>query len=74
MGMRRRLPFAIAIALGAACGSPSAADLRDGDFVFHTARSAQSGAIQRATDSPCSHLGIAFQLERTAPARPGSPG
>lgn len=32
--------------------------LRDGDLVFHTSRSAQSEAIQLATDSPYSHVGV----------------
>lgn len=35
-----------------------AADLRDGDIIFHTSRSAQSLAIQRATHSPWSHMGV----------------
>lgn len=35
-----------------------AADLRDGDIIFHTSRSAQSVAIQRATHSPYSHVGV----------------
>jgi uncharacterized protein YycO len=35
-----------------------AADLRDGDIIFHTSRSAQSLAIQRATHSPYSHVGV----------------
>jgi hypothetical protein len=44
---------------------PSHADtpndlLRDGDIIFHTSRSAQSLAIQRATHSPYSHVGIIF--------------
>jgi hypothetical protein len=34
--------------------------LRDGDIIFHTSRSAQSAAIQRATHSPYSHVGIVF--------------
>jgi cell wall-associated NlpC family hydrolase len=33
-------------------------DLRDGDLVFQTSRSRQSEAIQRATHSPYSHVGI----------------
>lgn len=33
-------------------------DVRDGDIVFHTSRSAQSLAIQRATHSPYSHMGV----------------
>ena len=32
--------------------------VRDGDIIFHTSRSAQSAAIQRATHSPYSHFGI----------------
>ena len=32
--------------------------VRDGDLIFHTSRSAQSTAIQRATHSPYSHVGI----------------
>ena len=32
--------------------------LREGDLVFHTSRSAQSAAIQRATHSPYSHVGV----------------
>lgn len=32
--------------------------LRDGDIIFHTSRSAQSAAIQRATHSQYSHVGI----------------
>jgi hypothetical protein len=40
--------------------SANAADLRDGDIIFHTSRSAQSLAIQRATRSPYSHVGVIF--------------
>ena len=45
------------------CGLLSAAahaapPLRDGDVIFHTSRSAQSAAIQRATHSPYSHVGV----------------
>jgi uncharacterized protein YycO len=32
--------------------------LRDGDIIFHTSKSAQSAAIQRATKSPYSHMGV----------------
>src|SRR6478736_5722000 len=35
-----------------------AAPLRDGDLVFQTSRSGQSLAVQRATHSPWSHMGI----------------
>jgi uncharacterized protein YycO len=41
-------------------GVPASAStpLRDGDIIFHTSRSAQSAAIQRATHSPYSHVGL----------------
>ena len=32
--------------------------LKDGDIIFHTSRSAQSSAIQRATGSKYSHMGL----------------
>jgi hypothetical protein len=32
----------------------------DGDLIFHTSRSAQSAAIQRATHSAYSHMGVVF--------------
>jgi hypothetical protein len=37
-----------------------AGQLRDGDIVFHTSRSPQSMAIQKATHSKYSHMGIIF--------------
>jgi hypothetical protein len=43
-----------------ASSSWAAPALRDGDIIFHTSRSAQSAAIQRATHSPYSHVGIVF--------------
>jgi hypothetical protein len=33
-------------------------DVREGDIVFHTSRSAQSAAIQRVTGSKYSHMGL----------------
>jgi len=36
----------------------AAEPLRDGDIIFHTSRSSQSLAIQRATHSPWSHMGV----------------
>ncbi|MET3494733.1 YiiX family permuted papain-like enzyme [Variovorax boronicumulans] len=57
-------PAALAALLGAflaALASPvshAAAALKDGDIVFHTSRSAQSVAVQRATGSRYSHMGI----------------
>ena len=43
-------------------GCTRAADYepRDGDIVFHTSRSSQSLAIQLATKSPYSHMGIVY--------------
>jgi len=40
-----------------------AAQLQDGDIIFHTSRSAQSVAIQKATGSKYSHMGIIFFRE-----------
>ena len=39
-------------------GSAGGGTPRDGDIIFHTSRSAQSVAIQRATHSPYSHVGV----------------
>jgi len=38
----------------------AAPPLRDGDIIFQTSRSAQSAAIQRATHSAYSHVGLIF--------------
>lgn len=47
------------IVLLVACASRRVeAELRDGDLIFHTSKSAQSLAIQRATRSPYSHMGM----------------
>jgi hypothetical protein len=45
-------PLLLAVALSA--------QLRDGDVIFHQSRSAQSRAIQLATKSPYSHMGLLF--------------
>src|SRR5688500_9444179 len=50
------LGFWLALLL-APCGF-AASPLRDGDVIFHTSRSTQSAAIQRATHSPYSHMGL----------------
>ncbi len=42
------------------CGNSSAGQLRDGDIIFQTSRSNQSAAIQRASRSRYSHMGIIF--------------
>ena len=36
----------------------AAPPVRDGDIIFHTSNSAQSVAVQRATGSPYSHMGL----------------
>lgn len=46
-----------------ACGESSAApivDLKEGDIIFQTSRSSQSTAIQQATHSPYTPVGIMF--------------
>jgi uncharacterized protein YycO len=45
-------------AITASANSPPA--VKDGDIIFHTSRSSQSVAIQRATHSKYSHMGIVF--------------
>jgi len=58
--MRQLFAFVItAFLLTAACSRPLPA-VRDGDVIFQTSRSSQSIAIQRATHSPYSHMGIIF--------------
>jgi hypothetical protein len=42
------------------CGKPSTEQLHDGDIIFQTSRSSQSAAIQIATHSRYSHVGIIF--------------
>lgn len=49
------LSIAIACSTGRAEPEP---ELRDGDIIFQTSRSAQSLAVQRATGSPYSHMGM----------------
>jgi hypothetical protein len=47
----------LALFLLGSCAA-AAPSLQEGDLVFHTSRSAQSLAIQRATKSPLSHMGV----------------
>lgn len=46
-----------------ASGAVHAVTLNDGDIVFHTSRSAQSVAVQRATGSRYSHMGIVLMRD-----------
>ena len=48
----------IAALLLSACTAPAAPALQDGDIIFQTSRSSQSVAIQRATHSRYSHMGL----------------
>lgn len=50
----------LSLLASSACREVLADQLRDGDIIFHTSRSAQSIAIQRATRSKYSHVGIVF--------------
>ncbi len=56
--MRVRTLLVAMAFLGWSCGEPAEAAVRDGDIVFQTSRSAQSQAIQLATHSPYSHMGL----------------
>jgi hypothetical protein len=38
-------------------------EVRDGDLIFQTSKSSQSLAIQRATGSPYSHMGLIFNRD-----------
>jgi hypothetical protein len=52
--------IALTLTLMAHGASAKGAPLRDGDLIFQTSRSAQSVAVQRATGSRYSHMGIVF--------------
>lgn len=56
-------PLLIGILVFAACGNspPFEAKLRDGDIIFHESRSSQSRAIQLATKSRYSHMGMVYR-------------
>jgi hypothetical protein len=57
--MRRVTAVLLSFAL-LGCGRDAGYQPRDGDIVFHTSRSSQSLAIQLATKSPYSHMGIVY--------------
>jgi len=52
-----------ALLLAAVLAGPSSVEnrLRDGDIIFHESRSSQSRAIQLATKSRYSHMGIVYR-------------
>ena len=61
--MRKCLALMLLLAIGIAPGAAANPGLRDGDIIFHASRSAQSAAIQRATHSRYSHVGIVFHRD-----------
>lgn len=59
--MKKLLPLLFGAFVALSAGQAArAGELRDGDIIFHTSRSAQSLAIQQATHSQYSHMGIVF--------------
>jgi uncharacterized protein YycO len=52
---RLLLPLVAILSCRAAQALPA---FQDGDIIFHTSRSSQSVAVQRATGSPYSHMGL----------------
>lgn len=55
----KRLGSLLALILACAgCAGAQPPPMRDGDLIFHTSRSTQSLAIQRATGSRYSHMGV----------------
>jgi hypothetical protein len=58
--MQARIFAAIVLLLFGAIGyaKEGSPEVRDGDLIFQTSRSSQSLAIQRATGSPYSHMGL----------------
>jgi uncharacterized protein YycO len=53
-----RIVVALALLATACAAKGTAPAVRDGDVIFHTSRSSQSLAIQRATGSQYSHMGL----------------
>ncbi len=58
--MERLFTIALFLVLFADCGAAPAYVPKSGDIVFHTSRSSQSVAVQRATRSKYSHMGIVY--------------
>src|SRR5512136_1463601 len=59
--VKKILQVIVFVLLAISCrGESSSLQLRDGDIIFQTSQSAQSIAIQKATHSKYSHMGIVF--------------
>ena len=59
--VKKILPAIVFVLLAISCrGDSLSLQLRDGDIIFQTSQSAQSIAIQKATHSKYSHMGIIF--------------
>jgi hypothetical protein len=59
--VKKILPSIFFVLLAISCrGESVSLQLRDGDIIFQTSRSAQSIAIQKSTHSKYSHMGIIF--------------
>jgi uncharacterized protein YycO len=61
--MNRFVSLGLLLAMSSAPQASAGSPLRDGDIIFQTSRSAQSVAIQRATHSPYSHVGVIFHRD-----------
>jgi len=55
---KRRFLLAVSLLTTVTCSSGQLPAVQEGDIIFQTSQSAQSVAIQRATNSPYSHMGI----------------
>jgi hypothetical protein len=62
MILRLTLLLCLTLTVATAC-SQSLPAVKNGDIVFQTSKSSQSLAIQRATDSRYSHMGIVFMRD-----------
>jgi len=55
-----RVAIVVALVICSGCSRGPGYEPRDGDIVFQTSQSSQSAAIQLATKSPYSHMGIVY--------------
>jgi len=58
--MRQPALVLVAVIACSTCARGTEYQPRNGDIIFHTSRSSQSIAIQKATNSPYSHMGIVY--------------